>query len=85
METCGEMETCGCSREKSGAFSRLDLNQRFFGGAVLFVGFEPGGAAQHFGVVIHGHGHDRVVALYLPFPDLVGVIQLVAAGAHRNL
>ena len=66
-------------------FSRLDLNQRFFGGAVLFVGFEPGGAAQHFGVVIHGHGHDRVVALYLPFPDLVGVIQLVAAGAHRNL
>src|SRR5207253_8437686 len=52
-------------------------------GAVLFVGFEPGGAAQHFGVVIHGHGHDRVVALCLPFRSEERRVGAVGADRSR--
>src|SRR5208282_503614 len=62
----------------------LYLDQRFGGGAVLFVGFQPDRAAQHLGIVVE-RGIDAGAAVWRRSAiDLVSVIEFVAAGAHRN-
>ena len=62
----------------------LDLDERLGGGAVLLIGFQPDGAAQHFGIVVEwgicaGAAVWRRSAIHL-----VRVIEFVAAGAHGN-
>src|SRR4029077_5684463 len=65
-------------------FAGFDLDERLRRGLVLLVGFQPDGAPQHFGVVIHRHGGAWATIGLLALTDFVRVIQRVTPGAHGN-
>ena len=65
-------------------FPGPDFDQRLFCSAVLFVRFKPNGPAQHFGVVIQGHGHAGAAALHLPLTHFVRIVQVITSRADRD-